>query len=237
MSYWLVPYALIHSLLALARYWLLSVLLLLSISRASYATPLAGPSAPALVDQCWMHLVLDPRTGNVRAQGTWRVQAAPLLTILYFLLAPGLVVQTVRGPQISAFTQRAGTRSGDTLAISLRPTKRVRASIRFQLAYAGRVAASSLPQAIHAWSAPWLELTERLGLLPLRCYAPLTQRTTYVLHLQLPPDYDLVGSGRVRRRRAGTWTLHQRATRQLGLFGAPDLATWRAPSPRGSPCA
>ncbi len=213
-------------------YWLI-MMLLLGTSLTSHGTSLTKTNFPPLVDRCRMALVLDPRTGNVQAQGSWRVQASPRPTTLQFLLAPGLIVQTVHGSQIQAFAQRSGTRNGDTLTISLRPTARSGASIRFQLAYAGRVAASPLPQAIHSWSASWVELTERLGLLPLRCRAPLTQLTAYALHLQLPPDYDLVGSGQVRRQRVGTWTLHQQAARQLGLFGAPDLATWRARSPRG----
>jgi hypothetical protein len=214
-------------------YWLLS-LLLLGTPLVSGAFPLlAAPTGPAPLDQCRLRLRLDPRTGTVQAHGTWHVQAGPLPANLHFLLAPGLVVQAAQGPRVLGFSQRPGTRSGDTLTLRLRPSGQHVAPLRFHLAYAGRVAASPLPQAIHAWSASWLELTERLGLLPLRCQVPLTQRTTYSLHVELPPGYDLVGSGRVRRPRAGHWTLHQRATRQLGLFGAPGLARWRAPSPRG----
>ena len=211
----------------------LSVFLLGSTSLVSYGTPLVGPGAPALLDQCRMHLMLDPRTGTVQAHGTWQVRVVSLPTKLQFLLAPGLVVQTVRGPQIDAFAQQPGTRNGDTLTISLRPAERGETSIRFYLVYAGRVAASPLPQAIHSWSAPWLELTERFAMVPLRCRAPLAQRTTYALHVQLPVGYNLIGPGRVRHPRARTWTLRQPATRQLGLFGAPDLAMWRAPSPSG----
>jgi hypothetical protein len=213
--------------------WRLSVFFWGSTSLIGCGTPLAGPGAPALVDKCRMHLVLDPRTGTVQAHGTWRVQVVPLSTKLQFLLAPGLVVQAVRGRQVSAFNQRPGTRSGDTLTVSLRPTGWAATSLRFHPAYAGQVAAGPLPQTIHAWSAPWVEVTERLGLLPLRCHAPLTQRTTYALQVQFPAGYNLVGSGRVRPQRASTWTLHQRTTRQLGLFGAPNLASWQAPSPHG----
>ncbi|RZK17784.1 MAG: hypothetical protein EOO56_17250 [Hymenobacter sp.] len=214
-------------------YWLLS-LLLLGMPLLSGAFPrLAAPTAPAPLDQCRLRVRLDPRTGTVQAYGTWHIQAGSLPANLHFLLAPGLVVQAVQGSRILGFSQRLGTRSGDTLTLRLRPSGQPVAPLRFHLAYAGRVAASPLPQAIHAWSASWLELTERLGLLPLRCQVPLTQRTTYSLHVELPLGYDLVGSGRVRHPRAGHWTLHQRATRQLGLFGAPGLARWRAPSPRG----
>ena len=175
-------------------------------------------------------LKMRPENGFVQAQGEIQISVAQPQKVVQFLLASGLKVRRAGGPQVAEFTQKKGGLSGDTLTLTLRTTAVPGRHIKLQLAYAGQVETLKLPQAIHSLGASWTEITEQMGIVPLLCAAPITQRSTYRLSIEVADSYDVVGSGKVQRAGRGGWTMQEQEAAHFALFIAPKFYFVQAPT-------
>lgn len=195
------------------------------------AMPPAHPGIPG-VDRYTFKLAIDPTQGLLRAQGEIQFHLAPQQTKVQFLLAAGLAVSAVTGPQVATFVQTTGAPKSDTLTITLRQPLAAAGVLRVRVAYGGRVQTTQLPQGIDFFQPAWTELTDRTGLVPAPCEAPLQRRGRYTFSLQVPPAYAVVGSEQVRRTSPGNWTLKTPPTSHFALYIAPTFYTAPASTAR-----